>query len=85
MPTERSSDAISQPARRADHRNRTVLQAVQLVQAGRFIAAGHQEDVCASLDPMRQAIGELKPHRHAVTHGWNVLTFEAGAARAYVL
>src|SRR5205823_10683870 len=53
-----SIDGIIQPAGGAHHWYRPVLQAVDLVQAARLVAAGHEEDVGACFYAVSQHVIE---------------------------
>jgi hypothetical protein len=53
---------VGQSAGIAHDRRRAVAQAVHLVQAARLEARGHQENVRAGLDQMRQAVVEADPY-----------------------
>ena len=61
-----SSMVSSRPPGRADHRDGAVPQAVDLVEAARLIAAGHQEHIAAGLDAVRQRVVEADVDRRPV-------------------
>ena len=48
----------------AHHRHRSVFQTVELIQATRLKAAGHQEDVRGGFNAMCQIVGEHQPSCH---------------------
>ena len=47
-------DSIIKPACRANHRHRTITQAIHLIQAAGLVLAGHQKHIRARLDFVRQ-------------------------------
>ena len=49
-------DGVGEPPDLPDHRHRAVPQAVHLIQAARLVARGHQEEIGAAFDPMRQPV-----------------------------
>src|SRR5581483_453482 len=49
-------DGVIEAARGPDHRRSTVAEAVNLVESAWLIAAGHEENVGAGLDPMRKRV-----------------------------
>ncbi len=59
-------DGVGEPAGRVDDGNRAVAEAVKLIQAARFIAAGHQEDIRCRFDLMRQFVGKSGTDRDAL-------------------
>ncbi len=56
-------DGVVQPAGGPNHGNGTVLQTVNLIQAARLVARGHQENIRAGLDLVREDV--VIGHFHA--------------------
>src|SRR6202163_344318 len=57
-------DCIVEPARRPHHRNRTVLQAIYLIQSAWFVSRGHQKHVCPGLDFVCESVVVSDPYAH---------------------
>ena len=51
---------------REDRSNVAVFQAVELIEAARLVAAGHEKNVGPRFDAMRGLVGERELHRNLI-------------------
>src|SRR5207249_1158981 len=63
-------DTVFQPARHPDDWNRSVFQAVELIQTTRFIAGRHEEHIRARLDLVGQYLFKGNAHANLAGVAW---------------